>query len=195
MSTSNIFANATEWTKAANASDSDFLITWSDARSLEISTTEFDIAPVIRGHRFPMESTITREMVGAGYVWVKSVTSGINAAFTVVVTKTASASGAVGGYDIAEQVHKVAMFSWNPLSLAWERSTASGDSGGGGSVQVTKRFDITSSYIYVGEAAVGSSESNPVWLIKRIQLDGSGSPMDSKLANGVWNNRSSLSYQ
>ena len=195
MSTSNINATTTDWTKVADASDSDFLITWGDSRTLEVSTTETDTEPTIRGHRFHREMKVTREMIGAGFVWVKAMTSGVNTPFTVVITKTRSSSGSVGGYDFAEQVQKVAILKWNPDALAWERSTTDGGSGLGAAVAPSKRFDMGTSAIYVGEAPPGTLDSSPTWLIKKIVINPSGAVTHALWATGAWDNHTSLTYQ
>ena len=195
MSTSNINVTTTGWTKAADASDSDFLITWGDSRTLEVSTTETDTEPTIRGHRFHRETRVTREMIGAGFVWVKAVTSGVNTPFTVVITKTGSSSGSVGGYDFAEQVQKVAVLKWNTDALAWERSTTDGSAPVGGTPNPSKRFDIGTSAIYVGEAPPGTTDSSPVWLIKKIVINPSGAVTHALWATGAWDNHTALTYQ
>ena len=65
---------------------------------------------------------------------------------------------------------------------------------------LTKRVNNNGDYIYIGEAAVGSVDSDSVWRISRTYI----SPIDGDIiilwANGtsnfdkVWNNHLSLSY-
>ena len=196
MTTSNVLVTTTAWAKVADVTDSDFLITWSESRTLEVATTEFDSPPDIRGHRFPREAQITREIVGAGHVWVRGINTGSGTSFIITLTKTESIAGAVGGYDSYEQVHKVAILKWNPVSLSWERDTTTGDGGGSsGTTPVTKRIETLSSYIYVGEAPIGTLDSSPLWMIKRIQLNASGLATSIKWAGGSWDNSAALTYQ
>jgi hypothetical protein len=65
---------------------------------------------------------------------------------------------------------------------------------------LAKRVDFASdTIIYRGEAAVGSSEGDPVWRIKKIIL-GADDDVTELWADGVsdftkvWSNRLSLSY-
>jgi hypothetical protein len=103
------------------------------------------------------------------------------------------------GYDLAEQVFKVAMYVWDADALQWVRGTSTG--GGGGSPTValrSKRYDIGETTIYIGEADPGIAEGTPAWRIKRITLAG-GIPVDMKFANAgaltaTWSNRASESY-
>lgn len=57
--------------------------------------------------------------------------------------------------------------------------------------------DYQSGVSYVGRALVGSSESDPVWAIKKIQLTNSGTVSGSvlKSANSPWTGRYFLNYQ
>ena len=65
-------------------------------------------------------------------------------------------------------------------------------------VYSTRIDDATSTVTYIGQAIVGSSESDSVWQIKRITT--TGSVIDIKFADGdsdfdnVWNDRASLTY-
>ena len=63
----------------------------------------------------------------------------------------------------------------------------------------TLRVDEASQTItYIGEAAIGMSESNPFWKVKRLEQ--SGSVLKITWADGnedfdnVWANRASLTY-
>jgi hypothetical protein len=201
MATFNLLITSTEWTKVVEPSDTDFLITWNQARVIEFASTELNEVPVVKGHRLPREKKITREDVGAGYVWAKLTPDGLTQSMEITLTKTASAMGATGGFDSVEGVHKVAMMVWNPDQLAWQRSTGVGGStggGGGGStpVRVSKRMDIVSSTLmYIGESPIGTLESAAGWVIKRITFDGSGNPVAEMYASGSWLNRALLTYQ
>jgi hypothetical protein len=56
-------------------------------------------------------------------------------------------------------------------------------------------------YLYVGRAACGSQEDEPVWIIKRIEIGNSGNFVNLKYANcnillGVkWSERTTLEYK
>jgi hypothetical protein len=198
MSTFNITVDTSSWTKLVDANDTDFFITWDAAKTVEIASTEFDIAPVGKGHRFTREKKVTREDVGAGYVWGKLATLGSGTSFKVTVSKTTSVAGATGGFDTVEGVHKVAMMVWNPSTLAWERSTGSGSSGGGSSGEpatLTKRIDPGTNTIYVGTATLGTSESSIGWTVQKIELNNEGAAVSIKIGTGAWDNRASLSFQ
>ena len=58
--------------------------------------------------------------------------------------------------------------------------------------------DVNSSLTYIGEAAVGSNESSPVWRILRITISGAETKIQYANGNTSWNNtwvdRASLSY-
>lgn len=99
------------------------------------------------------------------------------------------------GYDFLEGVTKVAMMVWNPNSLAWERATgAAGAGGGSGATASTKRVDVSSAVIYVGDATVGTAESSTGWAIKKINIDVSGNVTSVLVGTGAWANRTALSY-
>lgn len=196
MSTFNITVDTSAWTKLVDANDTDFFITWDAAKTVEIASTEADTAPSSKGHRFTREKKVTREDVGAGYVWGKLVASGSGTSFKVTVSKTTSLVGATGGFDTLEGVHKVAMLVWNPSTLAWERSTGSGSGGSVGEPAVlTKRIDPGESVTYVGTAILGSVESSTVWTVRKIEFDLTGAATSIKVATGAWVDRASLSYQ
>ncbi len=102
------------------------------------------------------------------------------------------------GYNLSEQVVKSANYVWNTDLLAWVRSTGDGAPVGGSDANTAKRYDIGTSFIYVGEAAPGVAESSAGWRIKRVTLV-SGTPTDTKYAaagamTAVWNNRASETY-
>lgn len=62
----------------------------------------------------------------------------------------------------------------------------------------TLRLDATPELAYHGLAAVGSSESDPVWQIKRLTDDGQLTKIEWADGNAefdnVWANRASLQY-
>lgn len=62
---------------------------------------------------------------------------------------------------------------------------------------LTKRVDNATGFIYVGEAAIGSSESAAVWRIRRVAVvDGDAIVLWSSGGNfnQIWTNRLSLTY-
>ena len=199
MSTYNIQIAVAVWTKIADVSDTDFLVTWAASRIIEFASTEVDSVPLVTGHRLSKENRVTREEIGAGHVWAKVVPgSSLSKSQIITISKTTSVAGAVGGFDGVEGVHKVAMMVWNPTSLQWERSTgvSGGESGGGATIITTKRIDVVSDLlIYIGEAAVGTAESSTGWAIKKITFDGSGNPTAELHGSGSWVNRAAVSYQ
>ena len=200
MSTYNALINPVSWTKVVESTDTDFLITWDSAKVVEFAATDVDAEPTVRGHRISREARITRDEVGYGFVWAKSAPGGASNSIPLTVSKTQSTSGAIGGFDINEGVHKVAMMAWNASLLTWERVNSGGLSGGdGGSVTestpTTKRIESFPLYMYVGDAAVGTSEASTGWLIKKIELNAGGDVTAVKIATGSWNNRAVLNYQ
>lgn len=196
MSTYNIAIVPNSWVKIVDAGDTDFLVTWDTPTNVAFAATELDEQPTVDGHQFPREKRITREDVGTGYVWAKLASTGIVPSMKLVVSKTASIVGSTGGFDMNEQVHKVAMLVWNSSLLSWERGTATGGGSGGSVVDpVTKRFDkFSAEVIYVGEAAVGTLTSASGWGIKKITFDANGNATASLYAAGSWTNRYSLTY-
>ncbi len=86
MPTSNISVTST-WTKIADEADEGFLLTWDSPVTVEVASTSADAQPIIRGHKLRMNEAITREILGAGYVWAKLCSGSFPAAVSVVVTK------------------------------------------------------------------------------------------------------------
>lgn len=200
MSTYNVLINPISWTKVVESTDTDFLITWDSAKVVEFAATDVDAEPTVRGHRISREARITRDEVGYGFVWAKSAPGGASNSIPLTVSKTQSTSGAIGGFDINEGVHKVAMMAWNASLLTWERVNSGSLSGGGGgsvteSTPTTKRIESFPLYMYVGDAAVGTSEASTGWLIKKIEVNAGGDVTAVKIATGSWNNRAVLNYQ
>ena len=197
MSTSNISVSTAYWSKIVDASDTDFLVTWNVARTVEFATTDLDIAPQLAGHRFSREKIVTREDLGTGYLWARLISDSSVGSMQLSVSKTDSIVGATGGFDSVEGVQKVATLHWNPDLLQWERSTAS--SGGGSSsepaVPNTKRFDKqNATTLYVGSAPVGTSEAGTGWAVRKITFDAEGNALAILYSTGTWANRYSLTY-
>lgn len=197
MTTYNLLVNTDTWTKLVAATDTDFLVTWTAAKIVEFASTDADTTPVVNGHRMHRDQRVTREDVGAGYVWAKLVPSGVGTSILLSVSKTASIAGAIGGFDSIEGVHKVANMVWNATYLQWERST--GASSGGGTTSVvptTKRFDKrNATELYVGNAEVGVSEGTPNWAIQKVMFDTNGNALASYYGVGSWVDRYSVTYQ
>jgi hypothetical protein len=120
-----------------------------------------------------------------------------------------------GSYDpvkvTGSNLH-VAQYVWDTNTLAWVKQT--GASGGTGTdVVVTnlpsaypitfpsysKRYDqVDSTTAYLGNAAVGASESASVWQIQRLTFSGDNVTVQYADGNASfdnnWSNRASLSY-
>lgn len=75
------------WTKIADASNSEFLATCNTPVSLEIATTAADVAPTVNGHMLSPDFAITRNLIGAGFVWVKTCSGSIPSTVSLVVSK------------------------------------------------------------------------------------------------------------
>lgn len=86
MATYNIPVS-TSWVKIAENVNTDLLVTWNIPGILEIATTSADSAPTVTGHRLNREHAITRNVLGAGYVWAKWVPAGKPASVTLIVSK------------------------------------------------------------------------------------------------------------
>lgn len=194
MATYNITIATSGWTLIASTSDTDFLVTWDVPKLVEFASTELNEVPTVKGHRISRETQVSREIIGAGYVWAKLVNDSSISNLVLTVSSTTTSSGAVGGYDSTEQVQKVAVLTWNALTLAWERSTGSTSGGESSSpVTLTKRFDISTNTVYTGSASVGTAESSTGWVIKKVEFINSVA-VSAKVASGAWSNRTQLSY-
>jgi hypothetical protein len=62
-----------------------------------------------------------------------------------------------------------------------------------GDEKTESRSDYVYPYQYSGVSLLGSSENDPVWLIKRINFTTFNSPVIQQ-ATGSWTNRYSLTY-
>jgi len=196
MSTVNVSIITGSWTKIADNSDNDFLITWDTARVIELASTEANTAPTVQGHRSAREKKFTREDLGPGYVWAKLVPNGSVNSIPLTISKSQDVAGSTGGFDSIEGVQKVALLTWNPSTLAWERLTNTTLGGGSNSASLTtKRMSQSPDAIYSGEASLGTAETSPSWIIKKIELDMNGNVTAIKIATGTWNDRVSLTYQ
>lgn len=70
MPTQNIAVGA-NWTKLADSSHMEMLVTWTDPVEVEIATTATDAAPTVVGHRLDRSTALTRAAIGAGFVWAR----------------------------------------------------------------------------------------------------------------------------
>lgn len=86
MATSNPVVTAA-WTKLAESSDVDLLVTWETPVVLEVATTSANSAPAVIGHRVTNEDAITRSVIGPGYVWARTVAGSRPSSVQVVVSK------------------------------------------------------------------------------------------------------------
>lgn len=104
------------------------------------------------------------------------------------------------GYDVAEQVLKVAMLVWNTSTLQWERYTGGAAGTPAAEGKLKKLVDQPSSTtMYVGEAAPGAAQSALSWRIQRITFNASGFPTAIEWAGGAgfnqaWTDRATASY-
>lgn len=80
-------AITTAWTKIADASDTELLVSWQDPVVVEVATTAADAAPTVFGHRLSREDALTRGVLGSGFVWAKLIPGSIPAGITLVVSK------------------------------------------------------------------------------------------------------------
>jgi hypothetical protein len=65
-----------------------------------------------------------------------------------------------------------------------------------GDLRVKQLYDITSTFIYVGRAPLGTASNAAAWLIKRVALDVGGNPTESVWTGttAVWDNRVAEAY-
>lgn len=80
-------AVTTTWTKLAEDTDTEFLITWDSPVDAEFATTAADSAPTVRGHRLSREMALSRSVLGDGFVWARLVPGAVPASVAMVVSK------------------------------------------------------------------------------------------------------------
>jgi hypothetical protein len=73
------------WTKLADSSNSELLVTWNHPVDIEVAVTTTDVAPTVVGHSLNWSNAITRAVLGTGYVWARCKAS--VAGVTLIVTK------------------------------------------------------------------------------------------------------------
>lgn len=78
-----------QWQLVANSSDTKLLITWGRGATVEIATTGDNTAPdpSLVGHVLSSGDAVTRNVLGDGYVWMKTTVSSYNKSTNVVITK------------------------------------------------------------------------------------------------------------
>lgn len=75
------------WTKIAESSNSDLLVSWENTGVLEVATTTADVAPTVRGHKLDRDSAFTRSLIGPGFVWAKTAAGAKPSSVLLVVSK------------------------------------------------------------------------------------------------------------
>lgn len=85
MPTKNIVVTRA-WTAITNTPDGTLLITWEEPSDIEIATTSAATEPTVSGHRFNNEENITRDDLGDGYVWARTVPGAFQKDLLVVVS-------------------------------------------------------------------------------------------------------------
>ena len=105
MPTKNVVVNSS-WTKVAEASEDGVFVSWEYPVALEVAVTATDTAPAgtITGHIFNREAQVTRATVGAGFMWVRTVSGSTPAELSLAVSNSAAASGGGGGGASAAEI-------------------------------------------------------------------------------------------
>ena len=98
MPTKNVVANSS-WVKVAEASEAGVFVSWEYPVALEVAVTATDAAPAgtITGHIFNREDQVTRATVGAGFMWIRTVSGSTPAELNLTVSNGAAAPGGGGG--------------------------------------------------------------------------------------------------
>lgn len=98
MPTKNVVANSS-WVKIAEASEAGVFVSWGYPVALEVAVTATDAAPAgtITGHIFNREDSVTRATVGAGFMWVRTVSGPTPADLNLTVSNGAAGAGGGGG--------------------------------------------------------------------------------------------------
>ena len=105
MPTKNVVVNSS-WTKVAEASEDGVFVSWEYPVALEVAVTATDAAPAgtITGHIFNREDQVARATVGAGFMWVRTVSGSTPAELSLAVSNGAAASGGGGGGASAAEI-------------------------------------------------------------------------------------------
>lgn len=85
-------------------------------------------------------------------------------------------------------------YIWDTDSLSWVAANSSGGSVGGASVPTDIRMDDQGSYMYVGEAAVGTASSVSAWKIRKVSSSSVTYADASATFSKVWDSRASYTY-
>lgn len=86
MPTTNVSITST-WTKLAENTNTELLVTWDVPVKVEIAATLANSVPTVDGHSLTHEDAITRNLIGAGYVWARLVAGTKPSSVKVVVSK------------------------------------------------------------------------------------------------------------
>lgn len=86
MPTSNIDISTSGWTKVANDTDSNILVSWNQPVMVEFATTSANSQPTVEGHMLEQDQQVTRTVIGSGYLWARLVSRILTTA-RLVVTK------------------------------------------------------------------------------------------------------------
>ena len=110
MPTKNVVVNSS-WTKVAEASEDGVFVSWEYPVALEVAVTATDAAPAgtITGHIFNREDQVTRATVGAGFMWIRTVSGSTSAELSLAVSNGAAASGGGGGSSTTTEETQLAV--------------------------------------------------------------------------------------
>jgi hypothetical protein len=86
MATVNIGVTSA-WTKVADDTHSELLVSWSTPVDAEFACTDADSSPLVRGHRLSYGEAINRSIIGTGYVWARLIYGSVPGVISMVVTK------------------------------------------------------------------------------------------------------------
>ncbi len=92
---------------------------------------------------------------------------------------------------IFEILNKIFNSGTNALKVEGTLSTAD-------AIYATRVDEVSASLTYVGKALAGTSDSDPLWQVQRIQVSGAVTTVQFADGNtnfdNIWANRGSLSY-
>lgn len=76
MATSNV-SIGNSWVKVAEDTDASVLISTNNTTPVEYATTTTDTAPVVTGHTLSYSETITRTLLGDGFIWARVIPTNV----------------------------------------------------------------------------------------------------------------------
>jgi len=85
----------TSWTKIADTSYLNFMISWESNAVLEFATTSGDFVPTVTGHRLSKTDAVSRGVLGNGYVWAKVAAGSKPATADLVISDAPSTTGQI----------------------------------------------------------------------------------------------------